>query len=64
MFRRSDAILIVYAEGQDRIDRMEASGGVTLVNGDEAAEDEASVRGIACRNLEVRSMAVKRNLCP
>lgn len=33
-------VLIVYAEGQDRIDRMEASGGVTLVNGDEAAEAE------------------------
>ncbi|EEX13077.1 lipopolysaccharide transport periplasmic protein LptA [Citreicella sp. SE45] len=35
-------VLIVYAEGegQGRIERMEASGGVTLVSGDEAAEAE------------------------
>ncbi len=31
-------VLVVYTEGQGRIDRMEATGGVTLVSGDEAAE--------------------------
>lgn len=31
-------VLVVYTEGQGRIDRMEASGGVTLVSGEEAAE--------------------------
>ncbi|MCA0941337.1 lipopolysaccharide transport periplasmic protein LptA [Yangia mangrovi] len=37
-------VLVVYAEGQDggqgRIQRMEATGGVTLVSGEEAAEAE------------------------
>ncbi|MCR8548738.1 lipopolysaccharide transport periplasmic protein LptA [Salipiger sp. P9] len=31
-------VLIIYTEGQGRIDRMEATGGVTLVSGEEAAE--------------------------
>ncbi|MFW2545549.1 lipopolysaccharide transport periplasmic protein LptA [Primorskyibacter sp. 2E107] len=33
-------VLVVYSESQGRIDRLEASGGVTLVSGDEAAEAE------------------------
>lgn len=31
-------VLVVYAESAGRIERLEATGGVTLVNGDEAAE--------------------------
>lgn len=31
-------VLVVYAQSASRIDRLEATGGVTLVNGDEAAE--------------------------
>lgn len=31
-------VLVVYSESQGRIDRLEATGGVTLVSGDEAAE--------------------------
>ncbi|APZ52785.1 LptA/OstA family protein [Salipiger abyssi] len=33
-------VLVIYTEGQGRIDRMEASGGVTLVSGEEAAESD------------------------
>ena len=33
-------VLVIYTEGQGRIDRLEASGGVTLVSGEEAAEAE------------------------
>ncbi|KMK65521.1 lipopolysaccharide transport periplasmic protein LptA [Puniceibacterium sp. IMCC21224] len=33
-------VLVVYAESAGRIERLEATGGVTLVNGDEAAEAE------------------------
>jgi len=33
-------VLVVYVEGQGRIDRLEATGGVTLVSGEEAAEAE------------------------
>lgn len=33
-------VLIFYAEGQNRVERLEATGGVTLVNGDQAAEAE------------------------
>lgn len=35
-------VLVVYAETQNRIERLEATGGVTLVNGDEAAEAESA----------------------
>lgn len=35
-------VLVVYAEDQSRIKRMEARGGVTLVNGQEAAEADAA----------------------
>lgn len=31
-------VLVIYSEDNRRIDRMEATGGVTLVNGEEAAE--------------------------
>ncbi|WP_136441990.1 lipopolysaccharide transport periplasmic protein LptA [Pacificoceanicola onchidii] len=31
-------VLVVYSESQGRIDRLEATGGVTLVSGEEAAE--------------------------
>ncbi len=31
-------VLVIYSEEAGRIDRMEATGGVTLVSGDEAAE--------------------------
>ena len=31
-------VLVIYSEDAGRIDRMEATGGVTLVSGDEAAE--------------------------
>ncbi|SEG27500.1 lipopolysaccharide export system protein LptA [Thalassococcus halodurans] len=31
-------VLVVYAEGAGQIDRLEATGGVTLVSGEEAAE--------------------------
>lgn len=33
-------VLVVYSEDQSRIDRLEATGGVTLVSGEEAAEAE------------------------
>lgn len=33
-------VLVVYLEGAGRIDRLEATGGVTLVSGEEAAEAE------------------------
>ena len=33
-------VLVYYADGQNRIERLEATGGVTLVNGDQAAEAE------------------------
>ncbi|WGW04392.1 lipopolysaccharide transport periplasmic protein LptA [Tropicibacter oceani] len=33
-------VLVVYSEAQGRIERMEATGGVTLVSGEEAAEAE------------------------
>ncbi|WP_425100751.1 lipopolysaccharide transport periplasmic protein LptA [Tropicibacter sp. S64] len=33
-------VLVVYSEAQGRIDRLEATGGVTLVSGEEAAEAE------------------------
>ncbi|MFZ7090847.1 lipopolysaccharide transport periplasmic protein LptA [Primorskyibacter sp. 2E233] len=33
-------VLVVYSESQGRIDRLEATGGVTLVSGEEAAEAE------------------------
>ncbi|PIL21963.1 hypothetical protein P775_01870 [Puniceibacterium antarcticum] len=33
-------VLVVYAEAAGRIDRLEATGGVTLVNGTDAAEAE------------------------
>ena len=36
------SVLVVYAEGQSRIKRMEARGGVTLVNGAEAAEAQSA----------------------
>lgn len=31
-------VLVVYAEGQSRVERLEATGGVTLVSGTDAAE--------------------------
>lgn len=34
------AVLVIFAEDGGRIDRMQATGGVTLVSGDEAAEAE------------------------
>ncbi|EIE49878.1 organic solvent tolerance protein OstA [Salipiger aestuarii] len=39
-------VLIFYTEDESRIDRMEASGGVTLVSGEEAAEAERAVYSI------------------
>lgn len=33
-------VLVIYAEGTQRIQRLEATGGVTLVSGSEAAEAE------------------------
>ncbi len=33
-------VTVVYVEGQGRIERLEARGGVTLVSGDEAAEGQ------------------------
>ncbi len=39
-------VLIFYTEDESRIDRMEASGGVTLVSGEEAAEGEQAVYSI------------------
>ena len=33
-------VLVVYAEGAQKIERLEATGGVTLVNGDDSAEAE------------------------
>lgn len=33
-------VLVVYAQSANRIERLEATGGVTLVNGEEAAEAE------------------------
>ncbi|MFZ5963129.1 lipopolysaccharide transport periplasmic protein LptA [Thalassococcus sp. BH17M4-6] len=35
-------VLVVYASSANRIERLEATGGVTLVNGDEAAEAESA----------------------
>ena len=36
----AQSVLVVYSENSRRIERLEATGGVTLVNGDEAAEAE------------------------
>ncbi len=33
-------VLVVFSEGENRIERLEATGGVTLVSGEEAAEAE------------------------
>jgi lipopolysaccharide export system protein LptA len=33
-------VLVVYAEGEQKIDRLEATGGVILLNGDDAAESD------------------------
>lgn len=33
-------VLVFYTEGQNGVERLEATGGVTLVNGDQAAEAE------------------------
>ncbi len=35
-------VLVYYAEGQSGIERLEATGGVTLVNGDQAAEADTA----------------------
>ena len=40
-------VLVVYAEGDQKIERLEATGGVTLVNGDDAAEAERADYSIA-----------------
>ncbi len=40
-------VLVVYAETENRIERMEATGGVTLVSGEEAAEAERADYNIA-----------------
>lgn len=39
-------VVIVYSEDSRRIERMEATGGVTLVNGDEAAEAESATYNV------------------
>jgi lipopolysaccharide export system protein LptA len=39
--------LVVYAEGDQKIERLEATGGVTLVNGEDAAEAERADYSIA-----------------
>lgn len=39
-------VLIFYTEDESRIDRMEASGGVTVVSGSEAAEAQTAVYSI------------------
>ncbi|EPX82332.1 lipopolysaccharide transport periplasmic protein LptA [Salipiger mucosus] len=46
-------VLVVYVEGQGRIDRLEATGGVTLVSGDEAAEAERADYDIEAGIIEM-----------
>ena len=40
-------VLVVYAEGAGQIDRLEATGGVTLVSGEEAAEADRADYNVA-----------------
>lgn len=40
-------VVIVYDDASSQIDRMEASGGVTLVNGAEAAEADSAIYSVA-----------------
>ncbi|MDU8910183.1 LptA/OstA family protein [Aestuariicoccus sp. MJ-SS9] len=46
-------VLVVYSEGARRIDRLEASGGVTLVSGDEAAEADRADYDIDAGTIEM-----------
>jgi len=50
-------VLVVYGEQQNRIDRLEATGGVTLVSGDEAAEAER-----ADYNIEAGTVVMRGNV--
>ncbi|MFY0624027.1 MAG: LptA/OstA family protein [Pelagimonas sp.] len=44
-------VLVVYSSGGGQIDRFEASGGVTLVSGEEAAEAERADYNVADGNV-------------
>ena len=46
-------VLVVYAEQAGRIQRLEASGGVTLVSGEEAAEAESADYDIDAGTVEM-----------
>ncbi|SFE50999.1 lipopolysaccharide transport periplasmic protein LptA [Roseivivax sediminis] len=46
-------VLVVYGEGAGRIQRLEATGGVTLVSGDEAAEAERADYDIDAGTVEM-----------
>lgn len=54
-FRLSAArVVVVYASGSQKIDRMEATGGVTLVNGTDAAEADRADYSISNNSVVMR----------
>ncbi|MCL3881442.1 lipopolysaccharide transport periplasmic protein LptA [Marivita sp. GX14005] len=47
-------VLVFYTEGQTGVERLEATGGVTLVNGDQAAEAERADYHVNRGTIEMR----------
>ncbi|MCF6444549.1 lipopolysaccharide transport periplasmic protein LptA [Nereida sp. MMG025] len=47
-------VVVIYAAGSQKIDRMEATGGVTLVNGGEAAEADRADYSITNNSITLR----------